>query len=129
MILAVLGMLSCLWLRVLINQWVYIINIASFIASLVDPLQCNVVSLIGTNWFPTHEQITALTIINICSILGPIGGSFYALIFIDTSEIRFEFAEKMMFKALLYIAATYTCIYIPCILLFRGKPKHPPWYF
>ena len=104
-------------------------NFASLIASFTDPLQCNIVSLIGTNWFPTHEQITALTIITLASLIGPIGGSFYSLIFIDTNELDIETAKAMMFKATFYLALTYTCIYIPSIFLFRGKPDVAPWYF
>ncbi len=121
-------MLACIWLRTLLNEWVYIINIASVVAAFIDPLQCNTVSLIATNWFTTKQQIVALTTITLFALLGSIGGSFYALMFIDTElQQSIPAAKSMMFNAVLYIAITYTCIYVPSIVLFRGKPPIPPW--
>ena len=120
-------MITCIWMRTLINNWIYFINIASLLAAITDPLLCNIVSLVATNWFTTKQQIAALTLITICSTLGPIGGSFYSLVYIDPTMEDVEQARSMMFKAVFYIAITYTCMYIPCALLFRGKPPMPPW--
>ncbi len=121
-------MLACIWLRTLLNEWIYFINVASVLAAFIDPLQCNIVSLVCTNWFETHQQIVALTTITLFSVLGPIGGSFYSLIYIDTGAENISAAKDMMFHATFYIALTYSCIYIPSILLFRGKPEYAPWY-
>ena len=126
--IAIIGMLICLWLRTLLNEWIYLINVGSFVAALTDPLQCNIVSLVATNWFPTQQQVTALTVISIFSILGPVGGSFYSLIFIDPAVRNISDAKEMMFYATLYLAMTYTGVYAVSMLAFRGKPEVPPWY-
>jgi len=121
-------MMSCAWLRTLLNQWIYLINIASVLAAFTDPLLCNVVSLICTSWFPTQQQIIALTIITVFSVLGPIGGSFYSLLFIDSSIQNTDVAKHMMFDATFYLAVTYTGICVLAIIFFRGKPDIAPWY-
>lgn len=120
-------MLCCIWIRTLLNQWIYLINIASLVAAFTDPMQCNIVSLVATNWFHTQQQVIALTLISVFSVLGPIGGSFYSLIFINPNITDIPLARNMMFNATLYIAITYTCIYIPFIFIFKEKPEHPPW--
>jgi hypothetical protein len=84
--------------------------------------------MVTTNWFATEQQVLALTIITIFSVLGPIAGAFYSLIFINTNVMDIDTAKDMMFKATLYIAVTYSCIYFVSILIFQDKPEVPPWY-
>ena len=126
LICAIIGMMACLWIRALINVWVYFINIASVVGALIDPLQCNVAAKLAANWFPMSQQVTANTIGSLASILGGIIGGFYTITYFDTEVKDVDEARSMILHGLIYIATTYTIIYSICILLYRDKPESPP---
>ncbi len=121
-------MAACLWSRILINQWNYMINIASVIGALTDPLVGNVLAKMTSSWFPLKSQVGAMSAISVASVLGPVIGSFYSLTFINAEEKNREAARSMMVKALLFLAITYTCIYVPACIFYREKPAKPPGY-
>jgi len=122
-------MIACLWVRTLINVWVYFINIASVLGALADPLQCNIAAKLAANWFPLEQQVAANTIAAIGSVLGGIIGAFYTLVFIDTTVEDIDEGRSMFFHALLYLAITYTIIYGICFFFYQDKPDIAPWYF
>jgi len=127
--IAVLGVIICAWLRTLINQWVYYINIASFPAAMVNPLQGNVISKLVVNWFPTNQHSAATILCTLAGLLGASIGPFFALAFINTHEKNADKAKSQVFKGLFYLAIIYTSVLIICLLFYKEKPAHPPWYF
>ena len=120
-------MTACLWIRTLINTWVYFISIASVFGAIVDPLQCNVAAKLSANWFPMSQQVAANTVGALASVLGGIIGGFYCLVYFDTEVKDKSEAQSMIFNGLMFIAVTYTVVYIICVLLYQDKPTIPPW--
>ncbi len=123
-------MIGCVWMRTLINFWVYFINIASIVGGIPNALLGNLISKLVVNWFPPTEHVAGTVICALAGLLGSIVGPFYALLFIgDTSGVEnVKQARFNVFRALLYMAITYTSIYVICIILYKDKPKHPPGY-
>jgi len=122
-------MTLCVWTRVLINVWEYFILIASAVGSIFDSLQLNISAKMAANWFPLEHQVMANTIATIASMLGGVFGSFYALIYIDTTIEDNEDARAMIFKAMLYLAITYSVMYAVGLFFYQDKPETPPWFF
>ncbi len=121
------GMVVCLWVRALINVWVYFIDIASVFGAIFDPLQCNIVSKLAMNWFPLPEQVAANVLGALASLLGSSLGSFYALLYIDTEEKDKDKARESVLHGVIYLAVTYTVIYAIGLSFYRDKPASPPW--
>jgi len=127
--LSVGGMLLCVWIRALINCWEYFILIASIFGAIFDCLQQNISAKMAANWFPLEDQVMANTITTITGSLGGIFGSFYALTFIDTSVEDKDEARSMILKAMIYLAITYSVMYVIGLFFYKDKPETPPWYF
>jgi len=121
-------MLICVWLRVLLNVWVYFIDIASIIGALTDPLIVNITAKMTSDWFPIKDQVPAMTLVSLISILGPVAGSFYSLSFLHTEAEKFHHAKDQIFHGVLYMAVTYTIIYAIAFILYKEKPETPPGY-
>lgn len=127
LIIAITGMILCVWIRTLINQWVYFIIVASVLGALVDPFQGNLVAKVAATWFPESEQVAANTVGTLGIIIGEIVGEFYALAYFDTDIEDVSEGKSMVGRGLIYIAITYTVIYLICIIFFKSKPDTPPW--
>lgn len=119
-------MICCNWIRLLINDWFYFIVIASIIGALVDPLETNIVASVTSSWFPVEQQVGAISVIACAGVLGPVAGSFYSLVFIHTNVDDIHDARRMMFYASLFLAISYTSLYITGILFFKSSPENPP---
>ena len=117
-------MILCLWLRLLLNVWVYIINLASLVGSFTDSFIGNIGTKVMSNWFETKDQVGVNSVVSLASILGPVAGSFYALIFISTGVG--ESAKTDFVMCMLYLALTYTFLYLMSFIFFKEKPEKMP---
>lgn len=119
-------MICCNWIRLLINNWFYFIDIASVVGALVDPLETNIVASVTSAWFPVEQQVGAISVIACAGVLGPVTGSFYSLVYINTNVNNIDDAKRMIYNASLFLAITYTCLYIVGLVFFKSSPESPP---
>lgn len=128
MLVGNLGMILCMWARVLINSWFYWIIIASIFGGVTSPFTGNIATKISASWFPCDQIVISNTISQLGSALGSALGAFFTLALVDTTDYNVSDAESMIFNALLLQAIVFSILFVISYFAYFDKPTLPPWY-